>query len=322
MPRTRIAVMGCANIAKRYVIPAIKDLNDEFDLIAVSSRSNEKATEFANEFNCEAITGYDKLLARSDIDMVYIPLPTGLHEEWVLKSLESGKHVYVEKSLAMSYDSALKMVDAARKYDLVLMENFQFIHHNQHQFVKKLVEEGRIGSLRLLRASFGFPPLDKDNFRYDPTLGGGVLIDAAAYMVKVSQFWLGGNLKVKAATLNYVNGVDIHGGAYLTGENGEISEVAFGMDNFYQCNYELWGSEGKITADRAYTAPPGFKPKITLEYQDGIEEWDMDADNHFINLLRAFNERVHVGSNELVYEELLNQSRLLYELKTKAMDRE
>ena len=125
-----------------------------------------------------------------------------------------------------------------------------------------VVEDGRIGSLRLLRASFGFPPLDKDNFRYDPTLGGGVLIDAAAYMVKVSQFWLGGNLKVKAATLNYVNGVDIHGGAYLTGENGEISEVAFGMDNFYQCNYELWGSEGKITADRAYTAPPGFKPKI------------------------------------------------------------
>jgi dTDP-3,4-didehydro-2,6-dideoxy-alpha-D-glucose 3-reductase len=229
--------------------------------------------------------------------------------------------VHVEKSLAMNYDSARKMVEAARKSNLVLMENFQFLYHSQHQFVKKLVSEGRIGSLRLLRASFGFPPLDKDNFRYDTTLGGGVLIDAAAYMTKVSQFWLGRNLTVEAATLNYVNGVDIYGGAYITGENGEVAEVAFGMDNFYQCNYELWGSNGKITADRAYTAPPGFKPKITLENQDGTEEWDMDADNHFIKILRSFKELINSDGRESMYEELLNQSRLLYELKDIAMSR-
>ena len=87
-----IGVLGCANIAMRSVIPAIKSIPD-FNLIAVASRSIEKANEYADKFQCEAVVGYDNLISRKDIDALYVPLPTGMHLEYVIKALENGKHV-------------------------------------------------------------------------------------------------------------------------------------------------------------------------------------------------------------------------------------
>lgn len=318
MSKLKIGVLGGANIAKRSVIPAIKSIH-EFDLVAVSSRTEKKATEFANLFHCEAVVGYQNLLDRKDIDVIYMPLPTGLHEEWVLKALAAGKHILIEKSLAMNYASAKKMVEQAQQNNLLIMENFMFLYHGQHQFVKKLIAENKIGAIRCFRSSFGFPPLPEDNFRYNKALGGGALLDAAAYTIRASQLFLGNDLKVKAANLNYNNQeVDIFGGAYLSNQNGLFAEVAFGFDNFYQCNYEIWGSEGKITAQRAFTPGADFTPAITLEQQGEMLDYKIEAENHFVNILNEFKRCILENDMQNKYEEILNQSRLLQELKDKS----
>jgi len=318
MNKLKIGVLGCANIAQRSVIPAIESITD-FELVAIASRTKEKAQEFANQFNCNAIEGYQNLLDRKDIDVIYMPLPTGLHEEWVIKALESGKHILIEKSLAMNYDSAKRMVDLAREKGLLIMENFMFLYHNQHQFVKDLIDKGEIGEVRCFRSSFGFPPLANDNFRYNKALGGGALLDAAAYTVRASQLFLGNDIWVEAATLNNNDTeVDLFGGAYLKAENGLFAEVAFGFDNFYQCNYEIWGSKGKIIAQRAFTPGAEYKPTITLEQQGETFNYEIDAENHFVNILNEFKHCVINGSFEKKYEEILNQSRLLQELKNKS----
>lgn len=311
MQKLRIGVLGCANIAKRSVIPAILAIPD-FELRAVASRTPEKAQEYANLFCCEAVVGYQNLIKRKDIDVIYMPLPTGLHEEWVLKTLEADKHILIEKSLAMNYSSAEKMVQKAKEKGLLIMENFMFLYHNQHQLIKQYLTEDKIGEIRCFRSSFGFPPLPSDNFRYNRELGGGALLDAAAYTVRASQLFLGNDLKVEAAALNYnENGVDIFGGAFLKNNNGLFSEVAFGFDNFYQCNYEIWGSKGKIIAHRAFTPAPDFKPLITIEQQGKIEEINAPAENHFIAILTEFKRCVIENNFENKYTEILNQSRLL-----------
>lgn len=318
MNKLRIGVLGCANIAKRSVIPAIKSI-DGYELVAIASRTLAKAEELANDFNCEAIKGYQTLLERKDIDVIYMPLPTGLHEEWVLKALEAGKHILIEKSLAMNYESAKTMVDLARQKGLLIMENFMFLYHGQHQFVKDLLAKGEIGEIRCFRSSFGFPPLDKDNFRYNAELGGGALLDAAAYTVRASQLFLGNDIWVEGATLNNLDAeVDLFGGAYLKSESGMFSEVAFGFDNFYQCNYEIWGSKGRITAQRAFTPGADFTPTITLEKQGESFDYKIDAENHFVNILNEFKRCVLEKGVEAKYEEILNQSRLLQELRDKA----
>ena len=318
MNKLRIGVLGCASIAKRSVIPAIKSIA-EFELVAIASRTKEKAADFAEEFECDAVVGYQELIDRKDIDVIYMPLPTGLHEEWVVKALEAGKHIHIEKSLAMNYDSAKRMVELAREKGLLIMENFMFIYHQQHQFVKGLIAQGEIGEVRCFRSSFGFPPLEKDNFRYNSELGGGALLDAAAYTVRVSQYFLGNDIKVEAATLNTMNTeVDLFGGAYLKAPNGIFAEVAFGFDNFYQCNYEIWGSKGKIISQRAFTPGVDFKPTITLEQQGDNINYEIGAENHFVNILNEFKRCVLENDFESKYNEILNQSRLLQELKDKA----
>lgn len=318
MSNLRIGVLGCANIARRSVIPAIKSIN-EYDLVAIASRTQEKAAEFAEEFNCEAVAGYQNLLDRKDIDVIYMPLPTGLHEEWVMKALEAGKHILIEKSLAMNFESANRMVDLARAKGLLIMENFMFLYHSQHQFVKDLIAKGKIGDVRCFRSSFGFPPLAEDNFRYNAALGGGSLLDAAAYTIRASQLFLGNDIWVEGATLNNLNTeVDLFGGAYLKSTNGMFSEVAFGFDNFYQCNYEIWGSKGKITAQRAFTPGENFTPTITLEKQGELFDYKIDAENHFVNILNEFKRCALQGDVEKKYEEILNQSRLLQELRDKS----
>ena len=123
--------MGCANIARRLMIPAIKELQEQYDLVAVASRTETKAKEFAELFECETIIGYDTLISREDIDAVYVPLPTGLHLEWITKALQQGKHVYAEKSLAMNEQDALNMVDIAKTNSCSLMEGYMFQYH-QH----------------------------------------------------------------------------------------------------------------------------------------------------------------------------------------------
>ena len=318
MKKLRVGVLGCANIAKRSVIPAIKSI-PEFELIAVASRTHHKANEFAELFHCEAITGYQNLLDRTDIDVVYMPLPTGMHEEWVLKALDAGKHIHIEKSLAMNEASAKKMVAKAKEKNLLIMENFMFLYHGQHQCVKELIKQGKIGEVRCFRSSFGFPPLPEDNFRYNPSLGGGALLDAAAYTIRASQLFLGSDLAVKAASLNYKGQeVDIFGGAFLQSPTGLFSEVAFGFDNFYQCNYEIWGSKGKIIAQRAFTPGADFKPTITLEHQGETTEIQVDAENHFVAILNEFKRCILEDDMENKYQEILHQSRLLQELKDKS----
>jgi len=318
MQKIKIGVLGCASIAERSVIPAILSI-PVFELIAVSSRSAEKANKFAQQFNCEAVVGYQNLLNRKDIDVIYIPLPTGLHEEWVLKTLAAGKHILIEKSVASNYVSAKKMVEMARKKGLLLMENFMFLHHQQHQLVKQLIKDGKIGEIRSFRSSFGFPPLSAANFRYQKELGGGALLDAGAYTVRACQFFLGNELKVEAATLNYLNfEVDIFGGAFLKSANGMFAEIAFGFDNFYQCNYEIWGSKGKITASRAFTPKVDFSPTITLEQDSEVFDYKVEVDNHFVNILNELIRCLAENDFENNYQEILNQSSLLQELKDKS----
>jgi len=321
MNNIKIGVMGCANIARRSVIPAIKSVED-FELTAIASRNLEKALQFTKQFGGKAEEGYDRLINNKELDAVYIPLPTGLHHEWIKKALLFGKHVIAEKSLAMNDTSVKELVDIAKKNKLVLMENFMYRYHSQHNKVFSLLENNEIGDLRLFKSAFGFPPLDKKNFRYNKELGGGAVYDAAAYLVNASLWFLGSNLEVTSSnlTVETETSVVINGSANLYSKTtGMVSQIAFGFDNFYQCNYEFWGSNGKIIVDRAFTAKPDYKPKIIVEKPGIRNEYTMPPDNHFINIFKEFAVCIKSGNYKKHNPTILNQNRILTEIINKAV---
>jgi NDP-hexose-3-ketoreductase len=321
-PLINIGILGCASIARRSVIPAIKRLNNDFNLVGIASRDSGKAKACAQEFDTTPFS-YDSLLALETLDAVYIPLPNALQAEWINKALDKGKHVLAEKSMTCSLAESLQVNDKAKALKLILMENFQFRFHRQLAEVRSMIASGSIGSLRCVRSSFGFPPFpDAGNIRYQKQLGGGALLDAGAYTIKISQLILGNDLSVSAARSFYDNdrGVDTWGGGFIQQDNGPLfSEIAFGFDQHYQCSLELWGSKGKLTATRLFTAPAGFEPQIILETGNDIQVIKVPADDHFINLLAHFSEMVRepaLATDE--YTQNINQARLIEEFKNKA----
>lgn len=316
----RIGVLGCAKIADSSVIPAIKSLADKFQLKAVASREYKKAQILAQKFDCEPLEGYRNLISRKDIDAVYIPLPTGLHNEWVNKALSCGKHVYAEKSIASTFLQAKKMVQNAKAQNLALMEGFMFQYHAQHRHVMEIIKGGTIGQIRYFSASFGFPPLAPGNFRYDEAIGGGALMDVAGYPLRAAFLILGNELKVTGSSVYYdpKSGASIYGSAYLSGKNGVGASIAFGFDNFYQCSYQIWGSKGKITVEKAYTPGPDFIPTFVIENAGGKEVIKSAPDNHFQKVFLEFFHIIVNGGREKHYNDILFQSQALEQIKNQS----
>ena len=292
MKKIRIGVLGCANIAHRSMIPALLSMPEQFELVAVASRTQDKAKKFAQEFCCEAVAPYDALIQREDIDAIYLPLPTGLHKEWINKALCARKHVYSEKSIAFSLTDAQEMVENAQQYQVALMEGFMFQYHSQNLMVKKMLADGAVGEIRYFTGSFGFPPFpDANNFRYNRGVGGGAIFDACGYPVRAAFFVLEDALKVQAASVYYdkIHESSLFGSAFLQGENGIGASISFGFDNYYQCNYQIWGTKGKLTANKAYTPKIDQPTTLIWEHDYKTEIIDCKADNHFIKAMMEFH---------------------------------
>jgi len=140
-------------------------------------------------------------------------------------------------------------------------------------------------------------------------------------MAKVSQLLLGPGLEVLGASLEIdVNtGVDKYGEAMFRNEAGQVAQVAFGFDYFYQCRVELLGTRGKLSTNRVFTAPPGFKPLLLVEKQDEAKEIELAADNHFVNMWLWFASEVRSGRFSAHWDTLLDQARLLQDMAAGAI---
>jgi dTDP-3,4-didehydro-2,6-dideoxy-alpha-D-glucose 3-reductase len=317
MQLVKIGVLGNANIAVRSVIPAIKKLPQKFQLIGVATREM-KLQE--SDSNFQFIQGYENILNKKLIDAVYIPLPNSLHYQYIKSALKKGIHVLVEKSLACNYEEVIELNDMARNEGLVLLENFQFRKHKQLKFILDTIDDGIIGELRFMRSTFCFPPFaDKQNIRYKKELGGGALLDAGAYPVKLSQIILGNQLKIEAANIimDPKIGVDILGSAQIKHNlNPVVSQISWGFDNYYQCNLELIGTNGKLYANRIFTAGGHVTPIIKIETPNEIKEIKIPAEDHFKNMLEFFYSLINSDTERnQEYLDNINQARLLNDLK-------
>jgi dTDP-3,4-didehydro-2,6-dideoxy-alpha-D-glucose 3-reductase len=316
----RFGVLGCADIGWRRTLPAMVE-EPSVTVTAVASRDPEKAAAFAQRFGAEPVTGYAELLARDDVDAVYVPLPTGLHAEWVGRALESGKHVLSEKPLCADSGQAERLLLAARERGLLLWENLTFVHHPQHRAIRELVTAGELGEVRSVSAVFGIPPLPPTDIRYRPELGGGALLDLGPYVAQTALLFLGPELEVVGATLRTDpgSGVDVAGAALLRSATGATAHLAFGFEHTYASAYTIWGDTGRLELDRAYTPPPDWVPTLRIHRQTGTEVRDLQPENQFRASARSFAEAVRLGEpRPLDLVHILRRAALLDEIRERA----
>jgi hypothetical protein len=320
--RIKIGILGAASIAKKSIIPTLVAMSSKFELVGVASRTFEKAQELSVQYKFLPFSDYQNLIDFKGLNAIYIPLPNSLHAEWIRKALNKGLHVIVEKSLACDYDEAVLLNNLARSKNLVLIENFQFRFHSQLAFIKEKIQSGVIGELRSMKSAFGFPSLPIDDIRLKKELGGGALLDAGAYPVKITQYFFGYDVEVKAASLNYFNNseVDIWGGAFIKQKNGPFfSEISFGFNNYYQCSIEFWGSKGILYTNRIFTSPKEYKPIISIKKDNQEEIIELESDNHFEKMFVHFYNLIYgLQSKEDEYVQNIHQARLINEIKIKS----
>ncbi len=325
MKKIRIGILGCAEIAGRYAIPAFKSLSD-VEVVAVASRSVEKAVTCAKEHDIEA-ESYGSLLERTDIDVIYSPLPVGLQEEWVLKFAAKGKHIICEKSITYSLESAKKMVDACTKAGVALYENFVPEFHPQHAKILSLIAEGSIGRPLVWTGFDGYPPRSKDDIRYQSDLKGGALNYAGCYTAFMARKIMQGEPHAVTCRLTYNNdNVDIAGSAFFEFEKGE-AHMSFGFDHLYQNTYSVWGSKGIVRTNRAFAIPPTHVPSVELMTNDGKEEnretIDIPAANQFALSFDFFFKAILKNDSmefENMYERILAQATVLEAMRTSAKE--
>ncbi len=316
----RLGIVGCAEIAFRRFMPAVQNV-DGIRAVAVAEEYDpSKLQMFKDTYGLETETKFSDLIEREDIDALYIPQPPALHFKWAQYALEHGKHVLVEKPSTLSLADTETLVKTAAEKNLALHENYMFRYHAQIREIQSIIASGRLGEVRLIRASFGFPLRAQNDFRYNKALGGGALLDAGGYTVKLASVLLGDTVKVDAARLYSLPGyeVDMMGSASLSDENGLTCQVGFGMDCHYQCMLEVWGSKAKLSTNRIFTAPPGFEPVAVIEDASGRDEVHLSADSHFEHSIERFVSAVSDQAvREENYREMVLQASLIEQIRQK-----
>jgi predicted dehydrogenase/aryl-alcohol dehydrogenase-like predicted oxidoreductase len=246
----RWGLAGTGNIARTFATALAGSSTSE--LTAIASRSPDRAAGFAADFSSASrqIEGLDDeaLLAHPDVDVIYVATPHPEHADWVLRALKAGKHVLCEKPMGLNHPEVMAMTDAAREADRFLMEAFMYRCHPQTLRLKALLEEGAIGPVRQVRASFGFSASPQPTSRlFAPRLAGGGIMDVGCYPVSAACLIAGSDpLRISAEGQLGETGVDHWASATLTFADGTSAQLATGVTLWLDNCLQVFGEEGWI----------------------------------------------------------------------------
>lgn len=335
----KIGIICPSEIAFRRFLPALSKIGGvEFAGVAVCSEcemfpngvsdrekackildaEKTKASKFLEVFGGKLFNSYTEIASSPEIDALYIPLPPSLHYKWAKFALENNKHVLVEKPSTTSSNDSVDLVRIAKQRNLALHENYMFAYHSQILAIQKMVQDGIIGDPRIIRIDFGFPLRSQNDFRYNKSLGGGALIDAGGYVLKLAKILLGESTSIKYAKVNYSNSfdVDMFGSAVLENSDGLVAQVSYGMENEYRCNLDIWGSSGSLFTNRILTAPVGFVPTISITRSGETKIVELEPDDSFEKSIQIFIKSIEDKNvREKEYDELVQQAILVDQFK-------
>ena len=262
----RIGILGCARIARTALLDIAKDI-PEIEVRAISSRSLATSREWADQYGIGlALEGYDALIARDDIDAIYVPLPNSLHAHWTIRALEAGKAVLCEKPLAANAVEAATMVAGALRTSRPLVEAFHYRYHPFALFIEQTVRGGELGQLLQVEAAFKIPgqQVHAGDIRFQRDLAGGALMDVGAYCINAVRWIAGREPVVAAATAQRVSD-DVDGAmnARLNLGGGATGHIQCSLTaETFHASLVVRGSRGTLTVKNPFVPHLGHEAHL------------------------------------------------------------
>ncbi len=288
--KIRWGILSTASIALRRVVPAIQQSHNG-EVVAVASRSLEKAQSFASQRNLpKAYGSYEALIDDPDIDVIYNPLPNSEHAAWSMRCAEAGKPVLCEKPLARDAAEAQQMVDAFTSRGIPFTEGFMYRFHPQTVKVKQLVDSGAIGQLNTISAAFTFKMSGEANIRLNRSLAGGSLMDVGCYCINVMRFMTGEEPEhgQALAQMGDESGVDEQFAGVLAFPSGMLGHFDCGFRSIRTHTYELRGTEGRILVEKGFVPEANESTVIRHWHGDDYEEIPIPATNQYTLMAEDF----------------------------------
>jgi predicted dehydrogenase len=308
-------IISTADI-NRKVIPGAH-ASPKVDLVGVASRDQQRAEEYAKEWDIPRAYGsYEALLADPEIEAVYISLPNTMHCEWSIKSVEAGKHVLCEKPMTRHTKEVEEAFDAADKAGRLLSEAFMYRHNPQTKRLKQLVDDGAIGELRVVRSVFSYSLYDADNIRLRTDVEGGALMDVGCYNVSGSRLVGGEPEHVLGEAWYGPSGTDWVFSGTLRFPDNVIGLFHCGTALPEQDELEVIGSEGSLFLDDPWHCN---NPGIELRRADGTEHIEIEQQDSYRLELENLSDAIRgEGTLLLGREDAVGQARALEALHESA----
>jgi predicted dehydrogenase len=242
----KIGILGAAKVAT-YAMIAPAQGRADCVVQAVAARDPGRAAVYAAQHNIAHVApDYAALIARDDVDAVYVALPPALHQQWSEAALAAGKPVLCEKPFAMSAAQTAAMQQSAAQADQVLMEAMHSLCHPLMARARDLAQQ--LGDIQAAEAVFTIPVADTPGeIRYNPALGGGALMDLGIYPIHWLQHLIGPDLPViDARARRHAGGVDLETTATFALASGGTAMLRCSMDGERAAYVRLRGAAGTL----------------------------------------------------------------------------
>jgi xylose dehydrogenase (NAD/NADP) len=293
----RWGILSTAHINAKVLRGAA--LSPDVSVVAVGSRDGGRSREFASEWGiARAYGSYDEVLADSDVEAVYIPLPNSMHHPWTMRSLEAGKHVLCEKPYTRHAAEVTVAFDEAEQRNLVLSEAFMFRHHPHIKALVELVRSGGLGRLRLISGAFSGHTDNPNDVRLDPGLDGGSLMDVGVYPLSASRLLAGEPIAVTAQQVTGATGVDVSFAATLRFDDDVLAHFDSAFHVADRSYLEVVGSEGRVeVSDPWHGTQPALT--VTMRGADSVRR-NIEPANPYQLELEEFGRAVRGEPNHLL----------------------
>jgi predicted dehydrogenase len=277
----RFGIISTADIGVQSVLPGIAA--SEHEIAAVASRDGARAEDVAEQFDApSAYEGYDAMLDDDTLDAVYIPLPNGLHAEWIRRAADAGLHVLCEKPLTGNAAETEAVFDYCEARDVVLMEAFMYRFHPLTERALEIVET-ELGEVRSVTSTFTFRmPDGAEDIRLDPDLAGGSIMDVGCYAISAARLFLGNPDRVYGETTDGRDcGVDTEMTAVLSYDDGATASLQSGFETPLTQYYHVRTTDGWLRADPTFDVGVENSTSLTYSVDGETTTEQLDPTDHY-----------------------------------------
>ena len=237
------------------------------DVTAIASRDTERARVTASSLGIPKSYGsYDALVDAPDIDAVYIPLPNHLHVPWAIAAAEAGKHVLVEKPVALTVADVERLIAVRNRTGRLIQEAFMYRAHPQWRRAVEIVRSGQLGDLRAISGAFSYFNDDPANIRNVAAWGGGGFYDIGCYLVNSARLLFGDEpRRVRGLMMRDAgSGVDRLASMLLEFEHGHAIGVCGTRHVPYQ-RIQIFGSKRRLEIEIPFNTSPDQDARLYLD---------------------------------------------------------